>query len=263
MRPLRSRSLFFLALLLAPCRTAVAQTEEIGSGELRGRVVSARTGQPLGGALVTLDSHALSTRTDSIGEFQLRGLPTGEHVLAIAAIGYLPARAMVTVRSASTVFLDAELESAPLALESVVTSAPPDAPRNIALPEFESRRALGSGRFLTRAELRRDRGRSLDAVLQARIPGLRVVTDRGARVAASGRTSGRVSSARQCYLNVFVDGVLRYQYIPGFPKEPFDLRSLEASMIAGIEIYNVASLPSEFNLGGNAACGALVIWLQN
>jgi hypothetical protein len=43
----------------------------------------------------------------------------------------------------------------------------------------------------------------------------------------------------------------------------FDLRSLDPSMIAAVEFYTVATTPSEFNRGGNALCGPLLIWLQN
>ena len=75
--------------------------------------------------------------------------------------------------------------------------------------------------------------------------------------------SVRESSIRggPCFVNVIVDGVLRYG--SGTQAPPFDLRSLEASMIAGIEYYTVSSLPAEFNLRGSAPCGTLLIWLQN
>lgn len=230
---------------------------------VRGHVVSSMTGLPVINARVALSPRVRETRTDSLGAFVLKDVPAGVHGIVVTALGFSPARSTVSVVAGLPVVLDVELEPIAPVLERVVTAALVDAPRNAAMEEFESRRAAGLGRYLTRAQLLRDRGRSLEAVLSSRVPGLRIVNDRNAKVAASGRTSGRLSSARACYLNVFVDGVLRYDYIPDIPKEPFDLRTLEASMIAGIEVHTVATLPAEFNLGGNAACGALLIWLQH
>jgi len=55
--------------------------------------------------------------------------------------------------------------------------------------------------------------------------------------------------------------VVRYETGGSLPV--FDLRSLDAVMIAAIEFYTVASTPREFNRGGNAPCGTLLIWLQH
>lgn len=49
------------------------------------------------------------------------------------------------------------------------------------------RRAMGLGRFITREELVREEGRSLDALLRARVPGLRIWDVGSARIAGSAR----------------------------------------------------------------------------
>ncbi len=225
---------------------------------LRGRVRSAATGQPIASATVSLPSQARETRSDSLGQFMLGRLRVGTQVLVVRAVGYAPAQATVPLTAGSPLELDVDLDLLPPVLDSVLTEADLDAPRNFSIAEFEARRVLGFGRFITRAELLRQRGRTLEAILRGRVPGLRYLDVNGMIVAASGRDQAR---AVPCYVNVIVDGMLRYTSNVRMPF--FDLRSLEVSMIAGIEYYTPASTPAEFNLRGHAACGTLVLWLQH
>jgi hypothetical protein len=229
------------------------------SATLRGRVLSATTGEPIANATLSVSGVARSTRTDSLGEFTLSGLPLGEQALLVQAVGFTPVRALVPLTAGPAIELDVDLDPLPPVLDSVVTEADVDAPRNFNIGDFDERRAMGFGRFLTRAELLRNRGRTLDGILRSRVPGLRFANLQGMVVAVSSRESSILGGP--CYVNVIVDGVLRYGVRT--PAPFFDLRSLEASMIAGIEYYTVSSLPAEFNLRGSAPCGTLVIWMQN
>lgn len=244
---------------VASAGRANAQTATQPTATVRGRVVSAPAGEPIANATVALRAVARTTRTDSLGAFLLQALPVGGYELVVAAVGYIPARAMVRLTDGPPLELRVELDLVTPVLESVVTEADVDAPRNIAMKEFEGRRIVGLGRFLTRADLLKDRGRSLDGVLGSRVPGVRILTIRNKKVAASGRTSGRISSPSQCLVNVIVDGMIHYSGT----QLVFDLRTLEASMIAGIEYYTPATMPAEFNMAGNTPCGTLVIWMQN
>jgi hypothetical protein len=247
-----------IAVATVLCALLLPSATFAQSATLRGRVLSASTGQPIANATLSLSAVARSTRTDSLGEFTLSGLPTGEQALLVQAVGFTPVRALVPLTAGPAIELDVDLDPLPPVLDSVVTEADVDAPRNFFMAEFENRRAMGLGRFLTRAELLRNRGRTLDGILRSRLPGVRYLDEQGKIVAASGRSQTR---NRPCYVNVIVDGVLRYGI--GTQAPFFDLRSLEASMIAGIEYFTVASLPAEFNLRGAAPCGTLVIWMQN
>jgi hypothetical protein len=252
-----------IAVATALCALLLPSAAFAQSATLRGRVLSASTGQPIANATLSLSAVARTTRTDSLGEFTLSGLPTGEQALLVQAVGYTPLRARVPLTAGAPIELDVDLDPLPPVLERVVTEADVDAPRNFNIGDFDERRAMGLGRFITRAELLRDRGRPLDAVLRARVPGVRYYDEGGKVIAASGRDGGKGSDpgAKGCYVNVIVDGVLRYGV--GTQAPFFDLRSLEVSMIAGIEYYTVASLPAQFNLRGSAPCGTLVIWMQN
>ncbi len=255
--PLRHRQRSIVSVVLFVACSAIATPVSAQTASVRGRVLSAATGQPIANATVSLPSQARETRSDSLGQFTLAGLRSGAQELVVRAVGYTAARATVPLTAGPPLELDVDLDLLPPVLDSVVTEADIDAPRNFAIEQFESRRALGFGRFVTRAELLRQRGRTLEAILRGRVPGVRYLDVNGMIVAASGRGEVR---ATPCYLNVIVDGVLRYT--SGVQMPFFDLRSLEVSMIAGIEYYTPASTPAEFNLRGHAACGTLVLWLQ-
>jgi hypothetical protein len=247
-----------LLILGVVCPAALsAQTASV-----RGRVLHAETGRPIAGATVALPAASRETRTDSLGQFDITNLRPGEYELLVQAVGFTPARATLPLAAGPPVELDIDLDPLPPTLERVVTEADADAPRNVAMAEFEERRAMGLGRFITRAELLRDRGRTFDAVVRARLPGVRLVNEGGQVLATSGRGTISIVTplASRCHVNVFVDNVLRYANGTFLP--PFDLRSLEASMIAGVEFYTTASTPARFNPLGTATCGTLVIWLQ-
>jgi hypothetical protein len=248
-----------IALVTALCALLLPSSTYAQTATLRGRVLSATTRQPIANATLSLSAVARTTRTDSLGAFTLGGLPLGEQSLLVQAVGYTPVRALVPLTAGPAIELDVDLDPLPPVLDGVVTEADVDAPRNVFMEDFEGRRVMGFGRFVTRAELLRNRGRTLDGILRSRVPGLRYLNQQGKVVAASVRESS--IRGGPCFVNVVVDGVLRYA---GGTQAPlFDLRSLEASMIAGIEYYTVASLPAQFNLPGSAPCGSLLIWLQN
>ena len=67
-------------------------------GEVRGRVIDARSGQPLVGAMVDVDSGGRAVMTDSLGHFRLRlpsdttGLPSRGTTLRIRRIGFFELR---------------------------------------------------------------------------------------------------------------------------------------------------------------------------
>jgi len=247
-----------LAMLLSAPAALSAQDAIV-----RGRVLQAESGRPIANATVALRAANRETRTDSLGQFTLANLRAGTDELVVQAVGFGPARATVPITGGAPLELDVELDPLAPTLERVVTEADADGARNFAMAEFEERRAMRLGRYITRSELLRDRGRTFDAVVRTRLPGVRLVNDTGKIVATSGRGTVSIQTpiAGICRVNVLVDGVLRYANGSGLP--PFDLRSLEASMIAGVEYYTPASTPERFNLRGNAPCGTLVIWLQN
>src|SRR5947208_5429703 len=64
---------------------------------LRGIVVSAETGQPLGFSIVTLHPNAGRQFTDIVGAFAFVGTSPGSYVLSVRQIGYTPLDTQIVV----------------------------------------------------------------------------------------------------------------------------------------------------------------------
>jgi hypothetical protein len=67
-------------------------------------------------------------------------LPLGEQALLVLHVGYTPVRALVPLTAGPPIELDVDLFRLPPVLDSVVTEADVDAPRNFFMKEIESRR---------------------------------------------------------------------------------------------------------------------------
>ena len=134
-------------------------------------------------------------------------------------------------------------------LESVVVTEQRLTP---SLLEFEQRRRLGFGTFITQAEIDR-RNSVFTAELLRGIPSIAVVpAGRGGGMTTYAIVSTRTGS---CRLELFVDGVrlperTNTDDLPP-PKE-----------IAGIEVYaGPATIPQY--AGGRATCGVVLIWTRH
>jgi len=75
-----------LALLLLAAAPLLAQEE--GAVTLRGRVVDARTGEPIAKALVSMRDRHLEAVTDETGGFEIPGVPRGPAELYVSTVGY-------------------------------------------------------------------------------------------------------------------------------------------------------------------------------
>ena len=73
-----------LAILVGVAGSAVAQGR---GGIIEGRVLDARSGDPLPGATVLVEDSAVSTATDNTGAFRLTGVPPGMHTVLITYLG--------------------------------------------------------------------------------------------------------------------------------------------------------------------------------
>jgi hypothetical protein len=120
--------------------------------------------------------------------------------------------------------------------------------RNLA--DFEERRKMGFGRFLSQEDFAKAEGRNMLNILTSRIPGVRIA-DTGRRILVSSR-GGISLSRRQCLIRVIFD------VIPD--AAPLDLDAIDPLTLAAAEYYTPATLPAQFNFGGNSPCGTLLLW---
>lgn len=100
-------------------RLAVRDTGTV----VTGRVLEARTGTPLSGAVVTVEGTALAARTDGGGRYRIENVPPGPQMLRARLIGYAPSRVAIVVPTEGLVEHDVRMAANPLLLEGVTVTA--------------------------------------------------------------------------------------------------------------------------------------------
>jgi hypothetical protein len=116
--------------------------------------------------------------------------------------------------------------------------------------QFEMRRRVGMGRFLTDSVLGKEAGRSLAQVLSMRFPGIRAVAwpanpTHYQLVSAHFSTS----LSHPCAVDVYLDGA------------PYrdDIDAIFPEDVAGVEFYTITTIPPQYRLG-RGTCEVVLIW---
>lgn len=210
---------------------------------------------PLAGAEVTVLRSQVRVRTRENGRFRVLGTPAGAYLLIVRRVGYRPLTDLVDVAPNDTVRLTYALERVPQSLEKVVITGRSSSQR---MREFDARRALGVGEFLTQDQIERRAALEVKDLLR---------TFKSINVAPS-YTKGPIAeyfvlSKRgggvlqgECALTVVTDGIQ-------MPK-PFDLNLMPPPKeIAGIEVYaGSATVPAQY-AALNSGCGVLLVWTRD
>jgi hypothetical protein len=198
-----------------------------------------------------------SAKTDLFGEARLAGVAVGQYRVEVRLLGYKPEAIDLPFRSRDTVRVTFLLTRIATTLDTTrVTAA--TVPSH--LSEFETRRGLGTGRFLTETELAAAANSDLGRIIAERFPGLLAVsgaTGQGTYLFSTrGATvKGKASNASRCPIQVYRDGMRS-----GPPQEATDLSDLKPQQLSGVEFYNESSTPAEYRSGN--VCGVLLIWLK-
>lgn len=248
--------------------------------------------RPLPGAEVSLPTLSISRTTDDRGAFRIAEIPAGTQRVVIRKIGFGQLDTAIVFRDSQTVERRVTLGRVAI-LDSVVVEA-----RHVdrEMAGFEERRAHGTGRFLTRAQLAKMEGQTFGAVVQ-QLSGVALI--RGAAgqsyiiskhgpssrcpQPAPGRTpaeaaryqeitdeclrrervfyvpetfEARQGIVRACYAIVYFNGQLMN---PEHPTFPFDVNTFAPLQIEAVEWYeSLGSVPMEYN-ARDARCGVLVL----
>lgn len=228
------------------------------TGSLSGTVFVDTTDKRVANAEVSFPNLRLTVRTDSAGNYRILNLPRGPQELVVRAIGYEPVMATFTLGQETIGEADFMLKPIVTKLERVNITAPADPLYARQLMEFEARRKIGLGRYITSDVFEKSEGLNLSQLLPTKLPGIRIVRTRTAHVLAARR--GGVD----CFAQVILNGVSVYN---GAEREPvFDINLLQTQSVIGMEYYTVASTPAQFNrtsaVGGGTHCGTVVIWTK-
>src|SRR5690349_4695714 len=106
------KHLALVIFVLFICNTVIAQTNELSSGVISGKVTDALTNQPLEGVSVNLPTISKAAKTDSTGSYRFTGLKPGVYNIRFSSIGYkIKSIFDIQVSNSRTSFVNAELET--------------------------------------------------------------------------------------------------------------------------------------------------------
>jgi TonB-dependent starch-binding outer membrane protein SusC len=170
------------------------------TGTIQGRIVEAGTQRPLQGGQVTLVGTNRGVLTNATGEFLIPGVPAGEHRVRVQYLGYATSELTVTVQPDQSVRADFRLTQSAVALDAIVVTGTAGA---------TSRRTLGNSITSVDAAAITERTAitNLTELLQAKSPGVQLLTNSGTLGAATEiriRGAGSLTNTRPV---VFIDGV--------------------------------------------------------
>jgi hypothetical protein len=234
-----------LAAFLVSAATASAQ-----QGTIRGRVVDKSSNAALPQVEIVLVADNRQVTTDSVGRYILVALPAGPVRLLVRAPSFPVTHVVVELSLGQelehTIVLDstAAARSAAQPLPGMVVTAPVPVDRRFV--DFERRRRTGRGHYLTRDDIEKSGGSSIQDVVRPL---------RGVAVECGGGLGCFIRMVRapmQCPPDYIVDRRVDNSFGPSTP-----IRDIEA-----IEVYTGPSdVPGEF-AGRTAGCGVIVIWTR-
>jgi len=218
-------------------------------------VVSDTSLAPMQGAFISILGTSIRVGTGPNGRFRITKIPTGQYLVIVKRVGYRPASAVIEVPSADTVRLSYILERVTETLETVTITEKAPTER---MSEFEQRRKLGFGEFMTRAEIDQ-RNSVFPTELFRKFMSVNVSPSRTGPITqwfALSRREGGNPTLGACPMQVYLDRVP----LPN----PFNLDLLPSPKeITGIEVYaGSATIPPQFN-GFNRGCGIILVWTRD
>jgi len=235
-----------LALLVVRSEQIAAQTTLVVTA------ADAQSKDFLAGVEIRIVDLRRSASTDEFGEVRINGLSAGRHRIDAHFVGYQPEAVDLPFRSGDTLRVTFLMKRIPTALDTTRITAARVPSR---LSEFEARRAMGIGRFLTEPELEAEADRNLGRVVAQRFPGLVAVDGITGRGTYLFSTRGARLVNGRCAIQVYVDGVRL-----GAPQEAADLTEFKPQSLAGVEFHNETTIPAEYRSGN--VCGVLLLWTK-
>jgi len=237
-------------------------------------VLSDPNDRPIAGADVRVGP-TLYARTDSAGEFTIKGIPPGVHLVLVRHLGNKPIATQINFSAGDSLGRDfvLSLEIGNLDTVRVVgKSADPNLAERGKMAGFAARKRMGFGGIIDTLVFRKEQSRRLSDILRRYMSG--TIIEMGSSAAIATRSgalsfkelpSGDASDAsrgakRACYSQVFVDGLKVYE--PELGRSLFDINSLSPNVLQGAEFYSgPASTPPQYG-GLGASCGTLLLWTK-
>lgn len=113
------------AALLATTRAAPPAFAQQSAGAIAGTVTAARTGEPIGGALVQIDGTRLGAQTTATGTFRIANVAAGTYTVSTRVLGFVKLSRQVAVPASGTATADFALERTVSTLDAVIVTGTP------------------------------------------------------------------------------------------------------------------------------------------
>lgn len=238
--PTRLRLVRVALVVLAGAQSAIGQSVA-RPGVIDGIVTDSAL-VPLGDATVSLLASNVRVVTGPNGRFQVRDLKAGAYIAIVRRIGYEAASLSVQIAVGDTLRPSVTLLRTSTKLDTVAIHGQRSTP---AMQEFEDRRKLGFGHFITQAEIDKRNPVALSDILNG-IPSVQVAPD---------GTIFNVRAGSGCPFQIFVDGVK-------LPMGSIDNIAVPKE-VAGIEIYSgAATIPVQYKPISGSFCGVILLWTR-
>lgn len=183
-------SIAALAIVLASLSLPAAASAQARPTVVAIGVADAASGEPLRGAEVLFPALGRAIRTDVMGEAKIPEIPAGNHRIRVRFLGYVAADTTLTFQGDTTGIVF-RLDRMAISLNPVEIKAQASS----RLKDFEMRKRMGTGKYLTAVDLEKDANRDFGVVAMSKFPGLRLIHDGDGRPhIASSRGSCGVAS---------------------------------------------------------------------
>lgn len=234
--------LFLRTLLLSRADSGT----KVGNAVVTGRVILDGAA-PNAGSRVEVVGTGVVALTDDKGEFALRNLPSGSHVLLARRLGYGAETVPVDLSSREPKRVTIRLPKHVAVIDPVVVTAK----RVASLDKlgFTQRKKSGQGYYLDPDQIQRMRPTFLTDIFR-QVPGLRVsYSPQGDVVSGTRGTSGCVQ--------YFVDDMPWQSAMPG------DVNNfVNAGEVVAVEVYQGPGVPPQYTRGMMGDCVTIVIWTK-
>lgn len=249
---LRHLGIAFFGLLAAG--VAHPQVAPTNTARLVG-VIRDDRGVPVAGARATFSAVGGEIASNDSGQFVFDSLPPGQGKLTVRTLGFEPISREVLVVTDSAVSVDVAFVTRVVILGTVSIR---ERRYQANLAEFERRRRMGFGHYITPEELARRAPNRL-ALVVSHLPGTQLTCPRvGSECVilmrrVGGVAGSGVATSGMCSPAVYLDGKLDRTGVAW---------TLYSDQIGAIEVYpRETTRPAEFSPLNNR-CGAIAVWTR-
>lgn len=238
------RDLFIGAAVRVKATSARSTSTLRGTAAVRG-VARTTSGKEVAGTRVTLWGTGVEALSNASGQYNIERLPEGSYTIEARALGYQPYRVPVDLSSRAESVVDLVLTPLVTNIDTLRVRAN----RAVPLAEFERRRKLGFGHFITE-DMIKAKGPTYMGDIFRGTPGVVTMPGEFGRDRVLVRGTGMTGD---CAPAVFLNGLF-----VNIEDGDLDL-IINPKDVRAVELYaRTSSIPLQFQT--RTGCGSVVIW---